>query len=189
MDPRSALLCRDDTVLVVVDVQERLETAMDDRRHLPRIELLAEAARLLEVPVLLTEQYPKGLGATVPSLRARLPEVAAIVKESFSCVRDPAFREALAATGRRQAVVVGLEAHVCVCQTALDLLARGMTVHVPHDAVGSRRSSDRSSALARLATAGVTVTSTESVVFELLERAGSGEFRTLSRMLKEIPVD
>jgi nicotinamidase-related amidase len=180
------LLSRSDAVLMVVDVQERINGVMADQGHLARIAALVEACTLLGVPVVATEQYPKGLGPTVAELAQRLPGPP-LVKDTFSCAREPAVRAALEATGRRQAVVTGIEAHVCVLQTALDLAAAGYHVHVPHDAVGSRRPADKEWSLRRMASAGVIVTTTESALFELLERCGGDEFRAVSRMIREIP--
>ena len=187
MAPATDLLARSDSVLVVVDVQERINAVMADQAHLARIAALVEACTLLGVPVVATEQYPKGLGPTVTELSGLLP-APPLVKDTFSCAREPAVRAALEATGRRQAIVVGIEAHVCVLQTALDLVAAGCQVHVPHDAVSSRRPVDKEWALRRMASAGVVVTTTESALFELLERCGTDEFKAVSRMIRGIPV-
>jgi nicotinamidase-related amidase len=187
MAPATDLLARSDAVLVVVDVQERINAVMADQGHLARIAALVEACALLGVPVIATEQYPKGLGPTVAELAQRLPGPP-LVKDTFSCAREPAVRAALEATGRRQAIVVGIEAHVCVLQTALDLAAAGCQVHVPHDAICSRRPVDKGWALERMAAAGVAVSTTESALFELLERCGTDEFKAVSRMIREIPV-
>jgi len=187
MAPATDLLARSDAVLVVVDVQERINAVMADQAHLARIAALVEACTLLGVPVVATEQYPKGLGPTVSELASRLP-APPLVKDTFSCAREPAVRTTLEATGRRQAIVVGIEAHVCVLQTALDLAAAGFQVHVPHDAVSSRRPADKEWALERMAAAGVAVTTTESALFELLERCGTDEFKAVSRMIRGIPV-
>ena len=187
MAPATDLLARSDSVLVVVDVQERINAVMADQAHLARIAALVEACTLLGVPVVATEQYPKGLGPTVSELAQRLPGPP-LVKDTFSCAREPTVRTALEATGRRQAIVVGIEAHVCVLQTAIDLAAAGFQVHVPHDAVSSRRAVDKEWALERMAAAGVAVTTTESALFELLERCGTDDFKAVSRMIREIPV-
>jgi nicotinamidase-related amidase len=187
MSQLPSLLSRSDATLLVVDVQERINAVMVDQAHLPRIEALIDACTALGVPVVATEQYPKGLGATVPSLAGRLP-AAPVVKDTFSCAREPASRAAVADTGRRQVIVTGIEAHVCVLQTVLDLMASGLQVHVPHDAVNSRRFADREWALRRMAAAGAVVSATESALFELLERCGTDDFRAVSRMVKEIPV-
>ena len=182
------LLDRNDTVLLVIDVQQRIDGVMADQSHRPRLAVLVDACTVLSVPVVATEQYPKGLGATVDDLAARLPD-AAIVKMTFSCAREPAARQAIQATGRRQVIVTGIEAHVCVLQTVLDLIGEGLDVHVPHDAVNSRRPSDKRWALHRMAAAGAVVTSTESALFELLERCGTEEFKAISKLVKELPVE
>lgn len=182
----SALLERSSAVLLVIDVQERINAVMTDQGHLPRIEVLIEACRALGVPVIGSEQYPKGLGPTVEPLAALLGEIPA--KDSFSCARDAGLREQLAATGRPQVIVTGIETHVCVLQTALDLLDAGYRVHVPHDAVNSRRAADRHWALERMQAAGAQITATESALFELLERCDTDDFKTVARLVKKLPV-
>ncbi|MCD4749578.1 MAG: hydrolase [Thermoanaerobaculales bacterium] len=173
--------------LLVVDVQERINGVMADQSHMPRLEVLLEACHVLKVPTVTTEQYPKGLGATLSPLAEKLPSPA-IEKETFSCLRQPEVLDALENTGRQQIVVVGIESHVCVLQTALDLLERGYEVHVPHDAVNSRRPADKEWALHRMAAAGAMITATESVLFELLGRCGTDEFKAVSKLVKKIPV-
>jgi nicotinamidase-related amidase len=188
VDERFRPLHRDTAALLVIDVQERIDAVMADGRHRPRIALLLRAFAELGVPVLATEQYPKGLGVTVPELAELLPSPP-LFKLAFSCAREPEPLQALQTLDRSQIVATGIEAHVCVVQTVLDLLEAGFAVHVPHDAVNSRRARDREWALERMGQAGAVVTSTESVLFELLERCASDEFRTLSRMLKDVPVE
>ena len=176
------------SVLVIIDVQERINAVMADQGHVPRLSVLYRAFRALGLPVLVTEQYPKGLGPTIPEL-AGLLEGPPLVKDTFSAARDEAFMEALEALHPHRIVVTGIETHVCVTQTSLDLIHAGFQVHVPHDAVCSRRPRDRERALDRLATAGAVVTSTESALFELLDRCGTDDFKTVSKLVKEIPVD
>lgn len=182
------LLSRDDSLLVVVDVQERLVPAVPAAaRVIERVRLLLEAARLLQVPVIATEQYPKGLGPTVETVRAALPPgTAPVEKADFSCMPVPEFASRIMTLGREQIVVTGLEAHVCVGQTALDLVGAGKRVFVPADAVASRRDEDAAVALRRLERAGVTVTTAEAVVFEWLRRAGTPEFKALSPRIRSI---
>ena len=175
------------TALLLIDVQERINGVMVDQSHLSRQEVLLEAFGVLDLPVITTEQYPKGLGATVPDLADRLPSPA-IEKLTFSCARQPEAMQAIKATNRKQIVVTGIETHVCVLQTALDLLEQGFEVHVPHDAVNSRRASDKEWALHRMLAAGAVVTATESALFELLERCGTDQFKAVSRLIKNIPV-
>ena len=188
MPSPTSLLDRDQTVLLVVDVQDRINSVMADQSHLPRIEVLLDACAVLGVPVVATEQYPKGLGTSVASVANRLA-TPPVGKNTFSCAREPATRSAIAFHGRRQVAVTGIESHVCVLQTALDLLDAGYEVHVPHDAVNSRRPSDREWALHRMAGAGAVITTTESVLFELLERCGTDDFRTVAKLIKNLPVE
>ena len=188
MTQKLETLSRDTVVLVVVDVQERINQVMADQRHTPRIRVLLEAWRSLGLPVVATEQYPRGLGSTLPELAGLLASPA-LEKTSFSCARDTAFMSTLQGHRPRQVVLTGIEAHVCVTQTALDLAEAGYQVHVPHDAVNSRRPADRSWSLHRLARSGVVVTSTESALFEILDRCGTDDFRTVSRLIKDLPVE
>lgn len=180
---------REATSLVVVDVQESLARAMpvDTFQRVTRnLVLLATAARTLGLPVLVTEQYPKGLGRTIAPLAEALAGGAEpIEKVDFACTAVPAFRQALAATGRPTVVLTGMEAHVCVMQTALGLLEAGYNVHVPADAVVSRTAANRQVGLDLMARAGAVVTSAETVVFQLLGRAGTPEFKALAPLLKE----
>jgi nicotinamidase-related amidase len=160
---------------------------MADQGHIPRLEVLIEACRGLGVPVIGSEQYPQGLGATVGSLADALGS-GFLGKLTFSCSRDEGLRTAVERTGRAQIVVTGIEAHVCVLQTAVDLLSEGYEVYVPHDAVNSRRGTDKEWALQRMAAAGAVITSTESVLFELLERCDTADFKTVAKLIKRIPL-
>jgi len=183
----SRLLERKNAALLVIDVQERINAVMDNQGHLPRIEVLIEACRGLEVPVIASEQYPQGLGATVDSLAAALADTP-VTKLAFSCIRDEESHRAVESCRRRQIVVTGIETHVCVLQTVLDLLAAGYQVHIPHDAVNSRRPADKEWALRRMEAAGAVITSTESALFELLERCDTADFKMVAKLIKGIPV-
>lgn len=178
----------DNSALVIVDVQEKLAPAMppDARREvLHTAQVLLQGAAELKVPVLATEQYPKGLGHTVAEVAEYLPgDAQVIAKDHFSCCGESGFSNALAATGREQVVVVGMEAHVCVLQTALQLREQGYAPFVVADGVVSRRASHRDNALARLAQAGVVVSNGESVLFEWLGRAGTDSFRRLAGLIR-----
>jgi nicotinamidase-related amidase len=181
------LLQRDTAALLVIDVQERINSVMVDQGHLPRIEVLIEACRALEVPVIGSEQYPKGLGPTVEPLAGLLGDTPA-AKDTFSCARDTGLREDIAASGRPEVIVTGIETHVCVLQTALDLLDAGYRVHVPHDAVNSRRATDKHWALERMQSAGAQITTTESALFELVERCDTPDFKAVAKLVKKLPV-
>ncbi|HXC23890.1 MAG TPA: isochorismatase family protein, partial [Solirubrobacteraceae bacterium] len=138
---------------------------------------LVRGARILGVPRIVSEQYPKGLGHTAPEVE--LEDEPIVEKTVFSAARAEGFELA----GRKQAIVCGIETHVCVSQTVQDLLARGIEVHVPADAVGSRHAIDYERGLERLERAGAVVTTVESVLFELLERAGTPEFKEVQRLI------
>jgi nicotinamidase-related amidase len=173
-------------VLLIVDVQERLFAVMEAERReavLRNIKILGTAAERLQVPVLVTEQYPKGLGPTVPGLRD-LVSVHPIEKTAFSCCGAGGFTDRLRATGADHVIMAGLETHVCVLLTALDLLPAGFGVSVVADAVCSRRREHHDQGLAQARQAGAVVTSTETVVFQLLKTADTDAFRDLSKLLR-----
>ncbi len=173
-------------VLVIVDVQERLFGAMDaDRRDevIANLKLLCTATRRLGVPTIVTEQYPKGLGHTVPELRA-LVEDGVIEKTAFSCCGAPLFVDELHARRADTVILAGLEGHVCVLLTALDLLERGFHVSVVADAVCSRKASTLELGLEQARQAGAVVTSTETVLFQLLGSADHEAFRDIAKLLR-----
>lgn len=170
------------SLLLIVDVQEKLIPAIHGHEEvLSACHWLLGVAGELEVPVVASEQYPKGLGHTVPDLAERLAPGAVHEKLEFSCAAADSCRQAFAAADRPQIVIAGIETHVCVLQTALGLLADRREVFVVADAVGSRRPADRELALARMRQAGVEVVSREMVAFEWLHRAGTDAFRAVSR--------
>ncbi len=183
----SGLLNRESAALLVIDVQDRINAVMADQSHLARIEVLVEACHGLDVPVLASEQYPQGLGPTVESVATALGQTPP-GKLTFSCARDDDLRKAITDCGRRQIIVTGIETHVCVLQTAVDLINDGYEVHVPHDAVNSRRATDKEWALHRMAAAGAVITSSESALFELLERCDTSNFKAVAKLIKRIPV-
>lgn len=183
-----ALCRREDSALLIVDAQTRLAAAMPEteRAHLLRnTGVLIEAAKTLAIPVLQTEQYPRGLGPTEPELAERLRGIAQpLEKTAFSCCGADGFDAAACADGRTQWIVCGMETHVCVLQTALELHARGLQVFVVEDAVCSRTAANTANALARLRQAGVIVSNTESVLFEWLRDAGHPQFKALSALIR-----
>ncbi|SMH60259.1 hydrolase [Azospirillum agricola] len=180
------LIRAEESVLVVVDVQARLLPAIHESgRVLRNAGILLKAAGALSVPVLLTEQYAKGLGETVEPVRAALPAgTPTIEKITFASTGEPAFVAALEGLRRRSVVLCGTEAHVCVLQTALGLLRLGYTVHLVADAVSSRTPANHAAAIDRLRAAGASIVTTEMVVFEWLERAGTPVFKTVSALIK-----
>lgn len=186
--PHPMTLDRERTALVVIDVQERLFPAMDaDHREevMRNIKVLTATARRLQLGMLVTEQYPKGLGHTLQEVKDTLPaEVQPVEKVAFSCLGVDAFRSRLAATGARQLLLAGIEAHVCVLMSALDLLAEGYAVHIVADAVTSRTQANWRLAMAQLRQAGAVVTTTETVLFQLLRQADTDDFRELARLIR-----
>lgn len=183
------LLSRDDSRLLIVDMQEKLMPAIPVAQQvIANCVTLVKAARLLGPPVFATEQYPRGLGGTVTPLAELLGELPDKVRFSCTEVLDwstAAESEDFALRDRHKVVVAGIEAHVCVLQTVLDLMAAGYHVYVPADAVASRHKLDWRVALDRMAAHGAVITTTESVLFEWCELAGSAEFKEISRLVKE----
>jgi nicotinamidase-related amidase len=171
------LLTRDRTALVVVDVQEGFRSYASFESVANACAKLVQAARILQIPTLVSEQYPKGLGHSAPELD--LQDEPRIEKTVFSAARADGFD----LDGAEQAIVCGIEAHVCVSQTVHDLLAEGVEVHVPADAVGSRHQLDYERGLERMERAGAVVSTVESALFELLERAGTPEFKAIQKLI------
>ena len=177
----AGLLDRGRAALVVVDVQEAFRPAvLDFDRVAAGAATLVRAARILGLPVIVTRQYPKGLGATVPELAEHLDGIEPIDKVCFSAAAADGFD----LQGRDQALVCGIESHVCVSQTAHDLLDRGVQVHVARDAVSSRTEENRELGLHKMEGAGAVVTSVETALFELLGAAGTDEFKQVQALVK-----
>jgi nicotinamidase-related amidase len=183
--PRSPLLLsREDSALLIVDMQPTLLNLIDG--HLTMTwnnRRLLDGAELFDVPVMATEQYPKGLGSTESSLAERLPTPAS--KVAFSCGACGELFQGLAEQGRQKILVTGIETHVCVQQTVLDLLTAGFFVYVAVDAVGARHRLDHDTALNRMELAGATLTTTESALFEWCEQAGSDRFKAVSQLVQQ----
>jgi nicotinamidase-related amidase len=182
LDPKSS-------VVLVVDVQERLAAAMppESMTALGRAaNVLLEAASALGVRVIATEQYPQGLGPTLPAIRERLSGMGAPILEKmeFAAVEAPGFASAWEAAKGRTAIVIGMETHVCVFQTVRELAQRGVEVHVPIDGVASRRDDHRQVGIDLCRAAGATVTTAETVVFDWLARAGGDAFKRISKAVK-----
>ncbi|MHB0971339.1 MAG: hydrolase [Thermoanaerobaculia bacterium] len=181
-------LDRTKAALAVIDIQERLLPVIDRHDEVAKnAELLIRGAHVLQVPVLLTEQYVKGLGPTVASLKHALEESGGyepMEKLCFSSYGCAAFETKLRELGRSQVILCGIETHVCVYQTALDLLDAGFAVWVVADAVSSRRAENRTIALERMMQEGVKLASTEMALFELTGVAGTDEFKAISRLVR-----
>jgi len=189
LPPSDLRLPESGVALVIVDIQEKLAPAMDAAalaRTLKAARTLLEVARQRAWRVVVTEQYPQGLGRTLPELAAEiaaLDTAPALAKTAFSACGAEGFAGRLG-DGTRAAVVVGMEAHVCVHETALDLLSRGVAVFVPWDGVASRREEDRATALAALREAGARITSSETLAFQSVGRAGTPEFKAIAARVR-----
>lgn len=183
----SFFLERDKTVLVVIDVQEKLCVAMDEKvlkQLVKNISIMIESAAELNIPVFLTEQYVKGLGATLSELKGKAATAPCYEKMTFSCCGSAEFVNALKSTGRSQVIITGMETHVCVLQTVIDLREAGLDVHVVKDAVMSRSKQNWQTAVEAMTLAGAIPTCTESALFQLLKVAGTDEFKKLSKLVK-----
>lgn len=185
MNP-AAICQRDESQLVIIDMQQRLGSAMEQealRAVVKNCAILLQAARLLEIPALFTEQYPKGLGATLPELAKWLSPESRVEKTCFSCCEESDFGAQMDDT-RPQLVLAGMESHICVLQTALQLQEMGRQTFVVEDAILSRNPASKANALDRLRQAGVIVTNTESVVFEWLKVAEGDAFKQIIKLVQ-----
>lgn len=182
------ILNRADAFVIVIDVQEKLMPVIDDHEMVARnIGRLIRGCKVLDIPVIVTEQYVRGLGSTVPEVRTALVETFGfepIEKATFSGFGCPEFVAATRNLHRRQAIVAGIETHVCVYQTVRDLLANGYDVTLIADAVSSRTPANKQTALQRMASDGARLSSTEMVLFELTGTSGTDEFREIVRLIK-----
>lgn len=179
-------LAKERAALVVIDVQEKLVPAMDERicgRLIGHINMLVETFKAMDLPIIATEQYPRGLGNTISEL-AGATEDECVEKVAFSCAGEPNFMAALEKSGARQVVLVGMEAHVCVYQTMIDLLDRGYHVHLVRDAICSRFKSDYDTAICMAPQMGAVLTTTEMALFQLLGAAGGDDFKLVSKLVR-----
>lgn len=179
------LIKPEESCLVVIDIQEKLVPAMQaPARVIRNTALLMKAADRLGIPILMTEQYPAGLGRIVPQLQGIADSAEVIEKIHFSCMNEGAFRDRFVELGRRQAVITGMEAHICVMQTGADLMEKGFEIFVVTDATASRSLDSEKACLDRLGASGAGIVTTEMVVFEWLGRAGTDEFREILPLIK-----
>ncbi len=179
---------RENVSLVVIDMQERLMGAIPEEKRTLTIKnaaVLIESAKTFQIPIIVTEQYPRGLGSTIPEIRDCIGEgFKPIEKVVFSCARAPEFKSEIEETGRREVLICGIETHVCVLQTVIDMANKGYAVYVPADAVASRKDLDWEKGIGLIEKAGAFVGTTEAFLFQLLERAGTDEFKTISKLIK-----
>lgn len=181
-DPKDAPLLPDKSrsMLVVIDFQEKLVPSTADHAEVEtNVGRLLGLASIYSIPALVSEQYVKGLGPTTAAVREAASGLATLEKLEFSCWRNEGMRDALRRFGRPHAILCGIEAHVCVLQTALDMLAAGLRVFVPEDAVTSRTATNRRVGLRLMERAGASIVSTETIVFSFLEKCGTPEFKAM----------
>ena len=177
-----------DSVLVVIDIQTKLTSAMP-LKVLARLQrnsgLLLTAAKALDIPVIATEQYPQGLGPIEPDITKLLSDNTAVIEKTcFSCATHQGFMEALQETGRKQVILVGMEAHICILQTAMDLAHQDYSVFAVTDAICSRQRENYETALNRMAAAGINIADAESVAFEWLADSSHEHFKLIASMVK-----
>lgn len=179
------MLMRDEAVLVFIDVQGKLHEIMQEKETLDgNLARMVECVKLLDIPVLVTEQIPEKLGPTSEPFKTLLADVPVIGKSAFSCCGEPRFMEGFQALGKRQAILVGIETHVCVYQTAMDLLEDDVEVFVVADAVASRVSENKQLALQAMRDAGAKVLPVETLLFALLRDAADPQFKAVLKLIK-----
>ncbi len=180
-----SLLNKENTALIIVDAQEKLMNAMKNRdRVTDRMVKLLHLARVFELPVILTEQNAKMLGPTIPAVKDLLKAYRPIEKLHFNCCRVDAFNRGLEAGDFTSVILTGIETHICVFQTCLSLVERGYSVHVPHHAVDSRTEDNWKIGLSLMERAGALITSTETIIFQMLGKAGTEEFKALLPVIR-----
>lgn len=181
-------ISQEEVILIITDIQEKLVNAMKKdvaEEVIKNNKLLIEIAKIFNIPLILTEQYPKGLGKTVEEIKNSLPEYKPIEKITFSSLLEPEFeKELIKYFNRKKVILTGMETHVCIWQTFLDLTKRGYIVFVPKDAVCSRKKLDWEAGLDLIKLAGGIVTTTETLIFQLLKKAGTPEFKEVLKYIK-----
>ena len=178
-------LSKDNAALVITDIQDRLAAVMKVREDVIKNCLhLIELAKMLNIPVVLTEQYPKGLGPTVNEIKEQLPVYQPIEKLTFSCCEEPNFLNEIKKLNKKSIILTGMETHICVLQTCIGLLKEGFHVHLVRDAVCSREKENWKTGVEFMRDSGAVVTCTETVLFQLLKVAGTEEFKAISKRIK-----
>lgn len=178
-------LLAEDTMALIIDFQEKLMPVMAEREALEkRTDILLRGLKALEIPMVMTQQYTKGIGMTIPSVREAAGSDDYFDKLTFSCFEDEAIHDKVESLGRKKVLICGIEAHICVLQTCIDLKAAGYTPVLVADCISSRRLSDKEIALLRAQAEGILITTSESVLFELTRKAGSAVFKEISRLIK-----
>jgi len=180
-----SLASKEEIVLVVIDVQEKLFVHVAEKEKLAEnLAKLVQFAHIMKIPIILTEQYPKGLGPTIFQIKHLVPDFQPVEKVEFSCFGSQKFREALTKTQAKTLILTGIEAHICITQTAVEGLENGFRIYVVEDATSSRILQDKATAIHRMRQSGATVVSTEMLIYELLKKAGTPEFKDTLKLVK-----
>lgn len=179
------LLSKEGTALVIIDIQEKLFPHMAEKDRIARnVAKLVKFAKIMKIPIVLTEQYPKGLGHTIPEVRRLIPNIRPIEKVDFNCLGSEEFKACLGRLDAKTLIIAGIESHICVTQTAIDGLSKGYEVYVVSDAVSSRSLADKAIAIERMRQSGVTIVSTEMLIYEVLRKADTAEFREALKLVR-----
>jgi nicotinamidase-related amidase len=179
------LVSKKGTVLIVIDVQEKLFVHMAEKENLvENLVRLIQFAQIMKIPIILTEQYPKGLGQTISQVKQLIPNIQPVEKIEFSCFGSERFREALTKTHAKTLILAGIEAHICITQTAIKGLESGFRIYIVEDATSSRNLKDKATAIHRIRQNGGTIVSTEMLIYELLKKAGTLEFKETLKLVK-----
>lgn len=175
----------ENTILVIIDVQDKLFNVLKDKSDILESTVkLIKGVSSLGMPIIITEQYPKGIGKTVKEISGLLLEVRPIEKMSFSCMGEDVFRAEVEKTGRKNVIICGIETHVCIYQTAMDLLSEGYNVIVAVDCVSSRSKINKKTAITKMAGSGANITTSEMALFELIKSANHPKFKEISKIVK-----
>lgn len=177
-------ILKEKTSAIIIDFQERLFPVIDEKEKIENnTQILIQGLNALEIPIIVTEQYKKGLGETIAPLSSLLKEATFVDKVTFSCCDEPIFMEKID-SDKKFVILAGVEAHICLLQTAIDLKEKGYQPVVIEDCIGSRTPENKQVAITRLIQEGVLISSTESILFELCRAAGNDTFRTISKLIK-----
>ena len=186
MKKSSHMIIRDEACLVVVDVQEKLFPYVENREEIKKkIIKLIKTSKLFSIPILVSEHYPKGLGRTIDEILKEIETVPKIEKVTFSCGGSEDFNEKLSSIGKKKIILCGIETHICVAQTVFDMLENGYKIFVAADAVSSRKSLDHNLGVERMREAGAVITTTEAVMYELMEEAANPLFKEFLKLVKD----
>jgi len=180
-----SLLTRDNTAFVVIDFQERLMPAMSGKELLEEVTVkLVKGMKVLDIPTVVTQQYTKGIGTTIPSIAEALGEFEHVEKTTFSCMANDEFKSRIEALGKKNIVVCGIEAHICVQQTVLELMEAGYNVYLAADCISSRNEMDMMWSITRMGEAGAVITTYEAILYELLRDSKADGFKAISAIVK-----